>query len=189
MDSESENESVPEVQIPEKAPKKIGRPKIPDPVDVGTTEVILTKKPKKTRVLSEEAKAKIEAGRQKALAVLTENRRKRAAAKELMKAEEADLKKQVEEKKLDKAPKVREIDDTIMTLKAELAEMKKQLQKPEKEKEEPKRKVKKIIYEDEDDDVEEVVQVVRRKAVPKKEEKPEVLEGRALLDHLFFGKK
>ena len=46
--------------------------------------------------------------------------------------------------------------------------------------------MKKIVYEDDDEEEEEVV--VRRKAPqPKPADAP--LEGRALLDHLFFGKK
>ena len=69
-----------------------------------------------------------------------------------------------------------------------MEELKKQLAKPKEEAApapKKERKVKKIVYEDESSE-EEVI--VRRKVQPK----PVVdapLEGRALLDHLFFGKK
>ena len=169
-----------------KPKNKGGRPRM-DPVDVGDKEVILTKPPRKPRVLTEESKAKIDAGRAKALATLTEQRRQRAAEKEEINKVVEEKKKQIEEVKLDKAPKVREIDETVVALRKEMEELKKQLAKPKEEAAPaPKpRKVKKIVYEDESSE-EEVV--VRRKV----QSKPVVdapLEGRALLDHLFFGKK
>jgi hypothetical protein len=66
-----------------------------------------------------------------------------------------------------------------------MEELKKSLVKPQEEPPPKKeRKVKKIIYED--DEVEEEV-VPKRKAFKPVPDAP--LEGRALLDHLFFGKK
>ena len=168
-----------------KPKNKGGRPRN-DPVDVGNKEVILTKPPRRPRVLTEESKAKIDAGRAKALATLTEQRRQRAAEKEEINKVVEEKKKQIEEVKLDKAPKVREIDETIVTLRKEMEELKKQLAQPKEEPAPKPRKVKKIIYESEESE-EEVVQVVRRKAPKPAVDAP--LEGRALLDHLFFGKK
>jgi hypothetical protein len=165
--------------------KTAGRPRH-DPVDVGDKEVILTKPPRKPRVLTEESKAKIDAGRAKALATLTEQRRQRALEKaEITKVVE-EKKKQIEEVKLDKAPKVREIDETVVALRKEMEELKKQLVAPKEPEVAPKkeRKVKKVVYEDESSE-EEVV--VRRRAPKPAVDAP--LEGRALLDHLFFGKK
>ena len=166
--------------------KTAGRPR-QDPIDVGDKEVILTKPPRKPRVLTEESKAKIDAGRAKALATLTEQRRQRAAEKEEINKVVEEKKKQIEEVKLDKAPKVREIDETVLSLRKEMEELKKQLAKPKEEPAPPpkkERKVKKIVYEDEESE-EEVI--VRRKAPKPVVDAP--LEGRALLDHLFFGKK
>lgn len=166
--------------------KTAGRPR-QDPIDVGDKEVILTKPPRKPRVLTEESKAKIDAGRAKALATLTEQRRQRAAEKEEINKVVEEKKKQIEEVKLDKAPKVREIDETVLGLRKEMEELKKQLAKPKEEPAPPpkkERKVKKIVYEDEESE-EEVI--VRRKAPKPVVDAP--LEGRALLDHLFFGKK
>ncbi len=167
-----------------KPKNKGGRPR-QDPVDVGDKEVILTKPPRRPRVLTEESKAKIDAGRAKALAVLTEQRRQRAAEKAEINKVVEEKKKQIEEVKLDKAPKVREIDETVVALRKEMEELKKSLAKPEEAPPKKERKVKKIVYEDESSE-EEVI--VRRKVQPKPiVEAP--LEGRALLDHLFFGKK
>lgn len=179
------------VTIP-KPKNKGGRPRH-DPVDIGEKEVILTKPPRKPRVLTAESKAKIDAGRAKALATLTEQRRQKALEKE-------EINKVVEEKKKEiQASKPPKVDDVIMTMKKEMEELKKQLQtnvKAEPEPEKPKRKVKKIVYEDEDDESEgsevEEVKVIRRKKThlrPKAEVSNAPLEGRALLDHLFFGKK
>jgi hypothetical protein len=172
-----------EPQKTDKPKNKGGRPRL-DPVDVGDKDIVFTKPPTKPRVLSDEAKAKIAAGRAKGLAILTEQRRQRQAEKEEIKKVVEDKKKQIEEVKLDKAPKVREIDETVVALRKEMEELKKQLAQPPPE---PKkeRKVKKIIYED--DEVEEEV-VPKRKAAPKPTEDAP-LEGRALLDHLFFGSK
>jgi len=169
-----------------KPKNKGGRPRM-DPVDVGDKEVILTKPPRKPRVLTEESKAKIDAGRAKALATLTEQRRQRAAEKAEINKVVEEKKKQIEEVKLDKAPKVREIDETVVALRKEMEELKKQLAKPKEEAApapKKERKVKKIVYEDESSE-EEVI--VRRKVQSKPADAP--LEGRALLDHLFFGKK
>jgi len=164
--------------------KTAGRPR-QDPVDIGDKEIILTKPPRKPRVLSEESKAKIDAGRAKALATLTEQRRQRAVEKAEINKVVEEKKKQIEEVKLDKAPKVREIDETVVALRKEMEELKKSLVKPQEEPPPKKeRKVKKIIYED--DEVEEEV-VPKRKAFKPVPDAP--LEGRALLDHLFFGKK
>ena len=174
----------PQEIVPKK--KTAGRPR-QDPIDVGDKEVILTKPPRKPRVLTEESKAKIDAGRAKALATLTEQRRQRAAEKEEINKVVEEKKKQIEEVKLDKAPKVREIDETVLSLRKEMEELKKQLAKPKEEPAPPpkkERKVKKIVYEDEESE-EEVI--VRRKAPKPAVDAP--LEGRALLDHLFFGKK
>ena len=168
--------------------KTAGRPR-QDPVDVGDKEIILTKPPRKPRVLTEESKAKIDAGRAKALATLTEQRRQRAAEKAEINKVVEEKKKQIEEVKLDKAPKVREIDETVVALRKEMEELKKSLAKPKEDAPVSKkeRKVKKIVYEDEDDEEEEVV--VRRKTPQPKPVVDAPLEGRALLDHLFFGKK
>jgi len=173
----------PQEIVPKK--KSAGRPR-QDPVDVGDKEVILTKPPRKPRVLTEESKAKIDAGRAKALATLTEQRRQRAAEKEEINKVVEEKKKQIEEVKLDKAPKVREIDETVVALRKEMEELKKQLAKPKEEAAPKPRKVKKIVYEDESSE-EEVV--VRRRAPQPKPVIDAPLEGRALLDHLFFGKK
>jgi hypothetical protein len=170
----------PQEIVPKK--KIAGRPR-QDPVDVGDKEVILTKPPRKARVLTEESKAKIDAGRAKALATLTEQRRQKAAEKAEINKVVEEKKKQIEEVKLDKAPKVREIDETVVALRKEMEELKKQLAQPKEDLPKP-RKVKKIVYEDEDSE-EEVI--VRRKAPKPAVDAP--LEGRALLDHLFFGKK
>ena len=146
-----------------KPKNKGGRPRN-DPVDVGDKEVILTKPPRKPRVLTEESKAKIDAGRAKALATLTEQRRQRAAEKAEINKVVEEKKKQIEEVKLDKAPKVREIDETVLSLRKEMEELKKQLAQPKEEPAPPpkkERKVKKIVYEDEESE-EEVV--VRRRA-------------------------
>jgi len=163
--------------------KTAGRPR-QDPVDVGDKEVILTKPPRRPRVLTEESKAKIDAGRAKALAVLTEQRRQRAAEKAEINKVVEEKKKQIEEVKLDKAPKVREIDETVVALRKEMEELKKSLAKPEEPPPKKERKVKKIVYEDESSE-EEII--VKRKASKPVVDAP--LEGRALLDHLFFGKK
>jgi len=171
----------PQEIVPKK--KTAGRPR-QDPVDVGDKEVILTKPPRKARVLTEESKAKIDAGRAKALATLTEQRRQKAAEKAEINKVVEEKKKQIEEVKLDKAPKVREIDETVLSLRKEMEELKKQLAQPKEEPAPKPRKVKKIVYEDEDSE-EEVI--VRRKAPKPAVDAP--LEGRALLDHLFFGKK
>lgn len=162
-----------------KPKNKGGRPRH-DPVDVGDKEVILTKPPRKPRVLTEESKAKIDAGRAKALATLTEQRRQRALEKE-------EITKVVEEKKKEiQASKPPKVDDVIMNMKKEMEELKKQLAAPKEPEVAPKkeRKVKKVVYEDESSE-EEVV--VRRRAPKPVVDAP--LEGRALLDHLFFGKK
>ena len=171
-----------------KPKNKGGRPR-QDPIDVGDKEVILTKPPRKPRVLTEESKAKIDAGRAKALATLTEQRRQRAAEKAEINKVVEEKKKQIEEVKLDKAPKVREIDETVLSLRKEMEELKKQLAQPKEEPAPPpkkERKVKKIVYEYEESE-EEVV--VRRRAPQPKTPVDAPLEGRALLDHLFFGKK
>ena len=164
--------------------KTAGRPR-QDPVDIGDKEIILTKPPRKPRVISEESKAKIDAGRAKALATLTEQRRQRAIEKAEINKVVEEKKKQIEEVKLDKAPKVREIDENVVALRKEMEELKKSLVKSQEEPPpEKERKVKKIIYGD--DEVEEEV-VSKRKAFKPVPDAP--LEGRALLDHLFFGKK
>jgi hypothetical protein len=167
-----------------KPKNKGGRPR-QDPVDIGDKEIILTKPPRRPRVLTEESKAKIDAGRAKALATLTEQRRQRAAEKAEINKVVEEKKKQIEEVKLDKAPKVREIDENVVALRKEMEELKKSLVKPQEEPPPKKeRKVKKIVYEDESSE-EEII--VKRKAFKPVPDAP--LEGRALLDHLFFGKK
>lgn len=131
----------------------------------------------------------LNANRGKALEKLTEQRRKKREEKE-------EVKKIVEEVKLDRAPKVREIDSTVASLKAEMEALKKAfsekskpmtekpLEKPKEEivKPPPVRKVKKVIYEDEDEDNEEIVEVVQRKT----QVRPKPVTGTELLDRLFF---
>ena len=182
-DEEFSPKAVAEPIVTEKPKNKGGRPRH-DPVDVGDKEVILTKPPRKPRVLTEESKAKIDAGRAKALATLTEQRRQRAAEKAEINKVVEEKKKQIEEVKLDKAPKVREIDENVVMLRKEMEELKKQLASKEPEPPKKERKVKKIVYEDESSE-EEVI--VKRRAPKPAIDAP--LEGRALLDHLFFGKK
>lgn len=188
IEMSSDEELSPKVEakpIETAKPKnKGGRPR-QDPVDIGDKEIILTKPPRRPRVLTEESKAKIDAGRAKALATLTEQRRQRAAEKAEINKVVEEKKKQIEEVKLDKAPKVREIDENVVALRKEMEELKKSLVKPQEEPPPKKeRKVKKIVYEDESSE-EEII--VKRKAFKPVPDAP--LEGRALLDHLFFGKK
>lgn len=142
---------------------------------------------KRRKPLSDESKAKLAVNRQKGLEKLSQLRRERAAMKEQTKKDIAEAKQIVEDKKLDKAPKVREIDGTVAALRAEMEALKKQLAESKKAEvkevaDTPKKKVKKIVYEEEEDDVEEVVEVVKRKSAPKNK----ALSGSELLDALFF---
>lgn len=165
--------------------KRGAKPKLP----VEDAIQVLTKKPTKTPC-SEERLKQLADMRVKGLARLTEIRRENAQTRELAKAELVEAKKTVELKKLDAAPKVKEIDSSMAEMRKEMAELKKMLdaerlkpKAPESElAEKPKKKVKKIIYEEESEGEEEVVKVVRKKAEPK----PPVITGTALLDKLFF---
>lgn len=145
--------------------------------------VVMTKKPRKP--MTEEHKAKLAPGRAKGLEKLTEMRRQRKLLKEEQEKEKQEALKIVQEKKLDAAPKVKEIDSSVAALRAEMEALKKQLAEakaPAPAPEPKQKKVKKIIYEDDDDEVEEVVEVVRKKATPKQKS----ITGTELLDTLFF---
>ena len=62
----------------------------------------------------------------KALEALTNIRRAKAEAKAKKNEEEEDIRHTVEMRKLDAAPKVKQIDDEVVALKAELNSLKKQ---------------------------------------------------------------
>ena len=184
--SSDEDEKVVEVINTEKR----GRPKgdgIKETTDeVVLTKTVLTKSPKK-KVPTQKQLDALNANRGKALEKLTAMRREKAKLKE-------EAKREVEERTLDKAPKVREIDSEMARMKQEMEELKKQLSEKKTMQtevkevrevvKEPSRKVKKIVYEDDDEEVEEVVEVVKRKSATR--QKP--ITGTELLDRLFFTK-
>jgi chromosome segregation ATPase len=184
MSSDSESDVPMEVATPAAIKNKGGRPKKePQPEVKIESKVKLPK-----RQLSQEALEKLAKARAKGLEKLTELRRQKKVATDELKKEREEEKQKVKEKMLDAAPKVREIDSTVSTLRAEMEALKKELNeakaKPVEKvvEEKPKKKVKKIIYEDSDEDVEEVVEVVKRKSATK----PKSLTGTELLDRLFF---
>ena len=138
-------------------------------VKVVDKEVVLTKAPpRKRRPLNEAELEKLGQNRIKALAALTEMRRKKALDKEKVIQEEKVIKEEIEVVKLNKAPKVKELDDSFTLMKNEIEALKKQLSAPVPA---PARKVKRVIYESD-------------------EEKPvkSSLTGNELLDALFFTK-
>ena len=181
MDSDDEVQQTP-VAVKEKA--KYRKEKVV-PVDSDVVLLTAEKVPRKKKVPTQKQLDALNANRSKALEKLTEMRRAKREAKE-------NAKKMVEEKILDNAPKVREIDTGMAALKAEMEELKRQLAEKKAEKvvekvekvepEKPKRKVKKVIYEDDDEDVEEIVEVVQRKS----QVRPKPITGTDLLDKLFF---
>lgn len=210
MDSDSDTQSVP---VPEQvkkskdivsldtAKKQTGRSRlagaIPKPAEEQpeTILVVANKLPRKKYQPTEKQLKALEENRAKGLAKLTEQRRVKREEKEKEKvddkARKEEAKQFVEEKRLDAAPKIREIDGSMIAMKKEMEELRKQLleakeaKEPKVEKEEkPKKKVKKIIYESDDEDAEEIVEVIRRTSKPK----PASITGTALLDKLFFEK-
>jgi len=139
-------------------------------------EVILTKgPPRKKRVMTEVELTRLSQNRIKALATLTEQRKQKALEKDKIKAEESVIRQEIEVKKLDKAPKVKELDDTMALMKSEIELLKKQLEKPaEGAVGAPKkeRKVRKIIYESDEEEAKPTIN--------------KTLTGNDLLDALFF---
>lgn len=173
MDSDDEIQQQPVERTDTAVPKGTYRTKA-----VKEAEAAL---PRKKKVPTQKQLDALNANRSKALEKLTEMRRAKAA-------EKAEVKKITEEVKLDRAPKVREIDTSMAVIKAEMEALKKELAesrkvvvKPVEEKVEPKRKVKKVVYENEEDE-EEIIEVVRKK-VPAKAKS---ITGTELLDKLFF---
>ena len=136
-------------------------------IKVVDKEVILTKAPpRKRRPLTQEELDKLGQNRIKALATLTEMRRKKALDKEKVIQEEKVIKEEIEVVKLNKAPKVKELDDSFTLMKNEIEALKKQLSAPAPA---PARKIKRVIYESDEE------QPVKSS-----------LTGNDLLDALFF---
>jgi len=180
----SEKAQVIEVDV-----KKKRGPKQHGPVQDAV--VVLTKDPKKKRVMTPELKEILKKASAKGLEKLTEIRREKAKKKEEEAKEMEEVKQVFEMKKLDAAPKVKEIDSSMTAMRKEMDELKKTLEEERNKKKAPetelaekptKKKIKKIIYEEESSGEEEVVKVVRKKSEPK----PPVITGTALLDKLFF---
>lgn len=180
----SEKAEVVEVDV-----KKKRGPKQHGPVQEEV--VVLTKDPKKKRVMTPELKEILKNASQKGLAKLTEMRREKALRKEQDAKEMEEVKQVFEMKKLDAAPKVKEIDSNMVAMRKEMDDLKKMLDEERNKKKAPetelaekptKKKIKKIIYEEESSGEEEVVKVVRKKSEPK----PPIITGTALLDKLFF---
>lgn len=185
MADSSEDEVAVEAPVETKKPNVKDKKK-KEPIEI--TEPVIIGKKKEKKVFTEAHKKQLDAARAKGLEKLTEMRRKRKELKEQLEKEKEEGLKIVQEKKLDAAPKVREIDSSVAALRAEMEALKKQLAEakaPAPAPEPKQKKVKKIIYEDDDDDVEEVVEVVRKKSIPKQKN----LTGTELLDKLFFQNK
>lgn len=92
-------------------------------------EVIVAKTPseRKKRVMTQEQLDELARRRVKALEVLTAQRRAKAEAKAKQQAEESEVRQKVEEQRLDRAPRVKQIDDNVTSLKAEIEALKKMI--------------------------------------------------------------
>lgn len=121
---------------------------------VDKIKVEKVKKPRKP--MTEKHLEHLKIARVKALEALTIKRKTDAEKKEIRKKENDEIRGEIKLAKLDKAPKVVELDTTVLSLKAELEELKKRLAEPVE-----KKKQKKIVYESSSD--EEVVYVKKEK--------------------------
>jgi len=189
MESDDESLIQPPPSVQEVAVKKKRGPRQHGPVQEPV--VVLTKDPKNKRTMTPELKEILKKASQKGLEKLTEIRREKALKKEQDALEMAEVKQVIEMKKLDAAPKVKEIDSSVAAMRKEMDDLKKTLEEERNKKKAPetelaekptKKKIKKIIYEEESSGEDEVVKVVRKKSEPR----PPVITGTALLDKLFF---
>ena len=97
-------------------------------VKVYDKEVVFTKAPqKKRKPMTQEQLDRLGQNRIKALATLTEMRKKKAMDKEKVLQEDKVIKEEIEVVKLNKAPKVKELDDSFTLMKNEIEALKKQL--------------------------------------------------------------